>query len=73
MDIEKAHSSEDQQDWRSRHPLLMAREQGRGFICYHTNKLIWEAVQQAIDERRSIEVDVQQVGPEWASMRKGTI
>ena len=50
-------------DWKLEHPLLKAAESGRGFICFHTHNLKPNDVKQAIDEERSIEIDVTQIGP----------
>jgi hypothetical protein len=71
MNPENPDLIEERSNWRSRHPLLMAGEQGLGFTCYHTNKLTWEAVERAIENHSSVEVDVQQVGPEWVQKGGG--
>lgn len=52
-------------DWRSRHPLLNAAAGRKGFICFHTQNLEPKDVKQAIEQERSIEIDVNQVGPSF--------
>jgi len=50
-------------DWKFEHPLLKAANSSQGFICFHTQNLKPNNVEQAIDQERSIEIDITQVGP----------
>ena len=50
-------------NWKFEHPLLKAVNSGQGFICFHTQNLKPKDIEQAIDQERSIEIDVTQVGP----------
>ena len=52
-------------DWKFEHPLLKVANSGQGFICFHTQNLKPNDVEQAIDQERSIEIDVTQVGPSF--------
>ena len=50
-------------DWKFEHPLLKAANSSQGFICFHTQNLKPNDVEQAIDQETSIEIDVTRVGP----------
>lgn len=63
-------TSSENLEWRSRHPLLKAADSGQGFICFHTQNLKPDDVQQAIAQERSIEIDVNQVGPSFGKYPK---
>ena len=51
------------EDWRSRHPLLKAAHEEAGFIAFHTIKLEDQNIEQAIRGNKSIEIDVNILGP----------
>jgi hypothetical protein len=72
MDIPKEIASlpPAELDWKSEHPLLKAAKSGDGFICFHTQSLIPKDVEQAIDEERSIEIDITQVGPSMGNYQE---
>lgn len=55
--------SKESGDWRVGHPLLKAAREGTGFICYHTQDLTREAIEEAIRDSKSIEIDANLLGP----------
>ncbi|OGD85228.1 hypothetical protein A2164_01720 [Candidatus Curtissbacteria bacterium RBG_13_35_7] len=50
-------------DWKEKHPLLRASANNQGFICFHSKNLNPTHIKEAIDQQKSIEIDVSKVGP----------